>query len=86
MTKAEWYVRAIQKLAPSAEFVFSGEDLTTLDWLSPDIAQPSIAAIEEALVVLQAELATEAATKAAARQALLDKLGITEDEAKLLLS
>ena len=27
----------------------------------------------------------EAQTKAAARQALLDKLGITEDEAKLLL-
>jgi hypothetical protein len=30
--------------------------------------------------------ATEAEAKAAARQALLDKLGITEDEAKLLLS
>jgi hypothetical protein len=31
-------------------------------------------------------LAAEAAVKEAARQALLDKLGITEDEAKLLLS
>jgi hypothetical protein len=30
--------------------------------------------------------ATEAEAKAAARQALLDKLGITEDEAKILLS
>jgi hypothetical protein len=30
--------------------------------------------------------ATEAAATEAARQALLDKLGITEDEAKLLLS
>jgi hypothetical protein len=30
--------------------------------------------------------AAEAEAKAAARQALLDKLGITEDEAKLLLS
>lgn len=38
---------------------------------------------------LETEFAAEAAeaeTKKAARQALLDKLGITEDEAKLLLS
>ena len=35
--------------------------------------------------VAEAQRQTELAAKAQARQALLDKLGITEDEAKLLL-
>jgi len=44
-----------------------------------ELAQQAID--EAAAVVRQSELAA----KAQARQALLDKLGITEDEAKLLL-
>jgi hypothetical protein len=44
-----------------------------------------IAEIEQEQIKLAAE-AAEAAAKEAARQALLDKLGITADEAKLLLS
>jgi hypothetical protein len=43
-----------------------------------------IAEIEQEQIKLAAE-AAEAAAKEAARQALLDKLGITADEAKLLL-
>ena len=39
----------------------------------------------EANQAAQAAKAAEEAAKAQARQALLDKLGITEDEAKLLL-
>ena len=39
----------------------------------------------EKLEAEAAAKATELAAKAQARQALLDKLGITEDEAKLLL-
>jgi hypothetical protein len=43
--------------------------------------------IVEVIYYTEAELAVKAETKAkeAARQALLDKLGITADEAKLLL-
>ena len=40
----------------------------------------------EADQAAQAAKAAELAAKAQARQALLDKLGITEEEAKLLLS
>ena len=43
-------------------------------------------ALYEAKEQLLVEQKTEAATKAAQRQALLTRLGITEDEARLLLS
>jgi recombinational DNA repair ATPase RecF len=43
-----------------------------------------IAAVEAAKAAAKAEIA-KAAAKEAARQVLLDKLGITADEAKLLL-
>lgn len=39
--------------------------------------------VEDEKLVAKAE--AEAATKAAARQAILDRLGLTEDEAKILL-
>jgi hypothetical protein len=39
----------------------------------------------EAFTAKQAELAAEAEAKEAARQAVLDRLGLTADEAKLLL-
>lgn len=78
-------VEAIRNLAPNAEFAFSGEDLTTLDWHSTDIAQPSVAAIEIEIAKVKKAKETEEADKAAAKAALLAKLGITADEAKLLL-
>jgi hypothetical protein len=39
----------------------------------------------EATIAKQAELAAEAETQAAQRQVILDKLGLTADEARLLL-
>jgi cbb3-type cytochrome oxidase cytochrome c subunit len=59
--------------------VSTGEETITL--LSPE----EIAKIEENIAKAQADLETQAA-KAAEKSALLAKLGITEDEAKLLLS
>jgi hypothetical protein len=38
-------IQAIFNLAPSAEFVFTEDDLTTLEWGTPNIAQPTNAAI-----------------------------------------
>lgn len=50
-----------------------------------DYTPQEIAEVEAAKAAAEAAKA-EAAAKEAARQALLAKLGITEDEAKLLLS
>ena len=49
-----------------------------------DMTPEELADANERKVKVEAEQAEQAA-KAQARQALLDKLGITEDEAKLLL-
>jgi len=43
-------VEAIRNLAPNAEFSFSGNDLTTLDWQSTSITKPSLAAIEAEII------------------------------------
>lgn len=55
------------------------ETITERDATAQEIAERQAA--EAAFAARQSELAA----KAQARQALLDKLGITEDEAKLLL-
>jgi len=77
---------AIFHLAPNAEFSFSDADLFTLVWDSKDIKRPTDAAIIAAIPVAKAAKEAEAEASAAARIALLDRLGITADEAKLLLS
>jgi hypothetical protein len=79
-------VEAIRNLTPEAEFSYKDEDLTTLEWQSENIKQPTIAAIEKEIAKVILVKETEATTKEAAKAALLTKLGITADEAALLLS
>jgi len=43
--KNQYLTQAIFNLAPNAEFVFNDGDLTTLQWHTPQIEQPTNAAI-----------------------------------------
>ena len=79
-------IEAIRNLAPESEFSYKDEDLTTIEWQSENIKQPTIAAIEKEIAKVKTAKETEAATKEAAKAALLTKLGITAEEAVLLLS
>jgi hypothetical protein len=79
-------VEAIRNLAPESQFSFQDEDLTTLEWQSENIKKPTIAAIEKEIAKVISAKETEAANKEAAKAALLTKLGITAEEAVLLLS
>jgi hypothetical protein len=81
-----YLVKAIKKLNPTAEFSFSDDDYSTIVWDVLDGDAPTQKEIDAAIKQIKADELTEAATKAAAKSALLDRLGITEDEAKLLLS
>ena len=81
-----YLVKAIRKLKPSAEFSFTDDDYSTIKWDVLDGDAPTQKEIDAAIKQIKADELTEAATKAAAKAALLDRLGITEDEAKLLLS
>jgi hypothetical protein len=81
-----YLVKAIKKLKPNAEFSFSDDDYSTIKWDVLEGDAPTQAEIDAAIEQIKADEAVAAQAKAAQKSALLDRLGITEDEAKLLLS
>jgi hypothetical protein len=85
MINEQDFLDAISALKPDAPFQIVGTDYATLTMLD-NSTKPTLAKIEAKIVELTNNKATEAATKAAEKAALLAKLGITDDEAKLLLS
>ena len=84
MTSQE-IIDAIFYLAPNSEFSFTEVDLSTLKWDSSDIARPSDEAILAAIPKVKAAQTAAKEAKASAKVALLNRLGITADEAALLL-
>lgn len=79
MTNEE-ITRAILNLNPQAEFVLRGDDLSGIEWLGKD-KQPTDAQIIAEIALLP----QRAVEKLAVKAALLDRLGITAEEAALLL-
>jgi hypothetical protein len=78
--------KVVENYDPAAEYGFFGDDLDTITWVKFDKPVLSKAQIESGLSELAQVELEAAAQKAADKAALLTKLGITEDEAKLLLS
>lgn len=70
-------------LRPDAIFAIRGDEI---EWLDKNETQPTEEEIAQGWIDYQAKEAADKAAAEAKRQALLDKLGITEDEAKLLLT
>jgi hypothetical protein len=71
---------ALLRIAPEAKWTLSGDNYDEIIWHCECI-KPSKSAVD-------AEIAKEpdiAAAKATARQAVLDRLGITAEEAQLIL-
>jgi len=77
--------KALRNLNPTAEWTLSGDDYADLIWLSKD-TKPTLAQIEAEIALLPAKEATAKAEAAAEKQAILERLGLTAQEAKLLLS
>jgi hypothetical protein len=82
---SDYLVKAIKHLRPTAEFSFIEDDYSTVNWDVLEGDAPTQAEIDEAIEQVKADEITEVATKATQKAALLDRLGITEDEARLLL-
>jgi hypothetical protein len=76
-------VKAIKYLRPNAEFVLRGDQI---EWLDENQTQPTGAEIEAGWVAYEAAQKAEAEAKAQAKAELLERLGITEAEAQLLLT
>jgi hypothetical protein len=80
-----YLVQAIKSLRPDSEFSFVNNDYSTIKW---DVLQgdaPTQAEINAEIVKIKNKEVADKATAEAAKADLLAKLGITADEAKLLL-
>jgi hypothetical protein len=80
-----YLVTAIQKLKPNAEFSYTDNDYSTIKWIKLEGTAPTQSEIDAAIEQVKADEITKAVAKAAEKAALLDRLGITETEARLLL-
>ena len=67
-----------------SEWTLNGDEYSGLTWLS-DTPKPTQEELDALWEPTLAMIEQEKADKTAARQALLDRLGITEDEARMLL-
>ena len=82
----EYLSNAILKLKPNSQFVYYGSDYSTIKWDVLDVDAPTQAEIDKAIEQVKIEEAQAEVTKAQAKADLLTRLGITADEARLLLS
>ena len=82
----DYLTLAILFLRPGSEFSYLDNDYSTIQWHILEGQAPTQAEIDAAIEQIKASEAAEEAAKASAKAALLDRLGITEDEARLLLS
>jgi hypothetical protein len=81
-----YLTKAIKRLNPTAEFSFTDDDYSTINWDVLEGNAPTKKQIDDAIKAIKADEANQIEANATAKAALLDRLGITEDEAKLLLS
>ena len=81
-----YLVAAIHKLKPNSEFSFQNSDYSTIKWDVLEGNAPTQAEIDDAIEQVKADEIAQAEAKAEAKNALLTRLGITAEEATLLLS
>jgi hypothetical protein len=75
----------LEMLCPGVEYILIGQEFENIDWLGAN-APITKSQFEAGFAQVDAFKAEQDSANAAAKAALLDRLGITEDEAKLLLS
>lgn len=76
----------IQTLRPGIGFVMYDNDPKTIIWDDPKVVTPTDEEIDKAYAEAKAEADILEIKKVEVKAALLERLGITEDEAKLLLA
>ena len=76
-------IKTLTFIRPNAEFIVRGDEL---EWLDKKQDKPTEAEIEAGWIAYQAAKTSEAETNAIAKSALLERLGISQAEANLLLN
>jgi hypothetical protein len=82
----DYLTEAIIKLRPTAQFSYNYNDYSTVKWDVLEGEPPTQSEINAAIDQIKADKIAKTQQKAAQKAALLDRLGITEEEARLLLS
>jgi hypothetical protein len=77
------YATILTRRYATKQWVLNGDNYEGLIWLD-DSAKPTKAKLDGLWAEVQTEIAAEANAKIATRQAVLDKLGLTVDEAAAL--
>jgi hypothetical protein len=77
---------ALAYLLPKVEFTLIDDSYDSIVWGNEPANKPTLDQITNAKKVLKQDLIDLAAERATAKAALLERLGITADEAALLLS
>ena len=78
------YATILTRKYQGSEWTLEGDDYSGLTWLS-DTPKPSKKTLDDLWPVVLADIENDNATKVSAKAALLERLGITADEARLLL-
>jgi hypothetical protein len=81
-----YLVAAIHKLKPNAQFAFTEDDYSTIEWIELDGTAPTQAEIDKAIAEVKAEETAAANALDAKKQEVLAKLGLTPDEVAALLA
>lgn len=81
-----YLAKAIIKLKPDSEFIIRDNDYSSIEWHVLNGEAPTLDEIDAVIEIIKEEEAVEERAKATAKADLLEKLGITEEEAKLLLA
>jgi hypothetical protein len=77
-------VKALELLKPDGGWVIYGDDFDSIIY-DEGVSPITKKQFEDALKVVEQTFIIEVETKAAARQVILDRLGLTAEEAQLLL-
>ena len=82
----DYLFKAIRELRPESEFTFKEQNYSTIEWIVLEGSAPTQKQIDDKIEEIKIREIQKAEVKAVAKAELLDRLGITEDEAKLLLA
>jgi len=79
------YTKILTEFYKDAEWSLDGDTYEGLTWLS-DTSKPSKKTLDDLWSQVEAKKQADKKSKADAKAAILDRLGITEEEAALLLA
>jgi len=77
---------AIKSLRPNVEWSMSGEDVENIIWHTPNVDSLTEEEVQNEIIRLEQAQEDEQVVKAAQKAAILERLGLTEDELRVVLS